>query len=57
MNAAHIVGGSLATGRGCCKAGSITQASEAVSFQATPGNTDCSTPLVGSTTSYLHLLP
>ena len=45
-------GGPLATGRGCRKAGSITQASEAVSFQATPGNTDRSAYLVGGTTSY-----
>ena len=45
-------GGPLATGRGCRKAGSITQASEAVSFQATPGNTDRSAYLAGSTTSY-----
>ena len=45
-------GGSLATGRGYRKAGSITQASAAASFQATPGNTDCSTSLAGSTTSY-----
>ena len=45
-------GGSLATGRGYRKAGSITQASAAASFQATPGNTDCSASLAGSTTSY-----
>ena len=45
-------GGSLATGRGCRKAGPITQAPAVASFQATPGNTDCSASLTGSTTSY-----
>jgi hypothetical protein len=45
-------GGPLATGRGYRKAGSITQASAVAPFQATPGNTDCSAYLAGSTTSY-----
>jgi hypothetical protein len=42
----------LTTGRGCCKADSITQASEVASYQVTRGNTDCSAPSAGSSTSY-----
>ena len=40
-------GWSITTGRGCCKPGSITQASEQDSCRAYLGNTDC-TPMSGA---------
>ena len=41
-------GWSLTTGRGCCKAGSITQPHELAACQAALGNTDCTPPAAAS---------